>query len=713
MAQLLLVGMGAGILSLIVAFVFSRIVLAKPRGTELMQKINEQVQRGAASFLRTEYKVLVVFVVIVAVCLWIFIDGNIKETSIPGTMVSFIAGAFFSMLSGWIGMKVATKAAAPTTEAAKSGLNAALGTAFKAGAVMGLCVVGFGLAGVSAIYLLFKDNPAGVQLVFGFSLGASSIALFARVGGGIFTKAADVGSDLVGKVEAGIPEDDPRNPGVIADNVGDNVGDVAGMGADLYESYVGSIIATMAVGAFYVSIKATTAIAIVLPILVAAGGVVSSIIGTFAVRTKNEEKVRAALFNGLIVASILFIASTALIIYLTDIEIRDPAGGEVFGKWNIFWSILIGLGLGLAIGKLTEIYTSEQRGFVKFIAKQSQTGAGTNLIAGLAVGMQSVALPLLLIAIAVYASYQVAGLYGASISAVGMLSTLGVSLATDAYGPVADNAGGLAEMAHCEPSVRNTTDTLDAVGNSTAAIGKGFAIGSAALTALALFQTYAQEAGIAGGRGLNILTPDVMAGLFIGVMLPLLFSSMTMKAVGRAASSLVDEVRRQWKEIPGLMEGKAQPDSEACVTMTTRAAIREMVLPSLLAILSPIIIGLALGPAALGGLLAGALLSGVIMAIFMANAGGAWDNAKKFIEKGAYGGKGSSAHKAAVVGDTVGDPFKDTSGPSLNVLIKLMAIVSLVFVPVFLKVHRPAPNPERPAVVQQQEEVEPPADERK
>ncbi len=713
MTQLLHAGMAAGVLSLIVAFVFSRIVLGKPRGTELMQKINEQVQRGAASFLKTEYKVLFVFIAVVAVCLWLFIDNSIKETSVPGTTISFIVGAFFSMLSGWIGMKVATRAAAPTTEAAKSGLNAALGTAFKAGAVMGLCVVGFGLAGVSAVYLLFKNYAAGVQLVFGFSLGASSIALFARVGGGIFTKAADVGSDLVGKVEAGIPEDDPRNPGVIADNVGDNVGDVAGMGADLYESYVGSIIATMAVGAFYVSIKATTATAIVLPILVAAGGIVSSIIGTFAVRAKKEEKVRAALFNGLLLASILFVATTALVIHLTDVEIKDPAGGGVFGKWNIFGSILIGLGLGLAIGKLTEIYTSEQRGFVKFISKQSQTGAGTNLIAGLAVGMQSVAPPLLLIAIAVYASYQIAGLYGASISAVGMLSTLGVSLATDAYGPVADNAGGLAEMSHCEPNVRNTTDMLDAVGNSTAAIGKGFAIGSAALTALALFQTYAQQAGIAGGTGLNILTPEVMAGLFIGVMLPLLFSSMTMKAVGRAASSLVDEVRRQWKEIPGLMEGKAEPDSETCVKMTTRAAIREMLVPSLLAILSPIIVGIAIGPAALGGLLAGALLSGVIMAIFMANAGGAWDNAKKYIEKGEFGGKGSNAHKAAVVGDTVGDPFKDTSGPSLNVLIKLMAIVSLVFTPVFLKIHNNDQVSEKPAVVQQQEEVEQQADERK
>jgi K(+)-stimulated pyrophosphate-energized sodium pump len=682
----LYIGMGAGILSLVVAFIFSRLVLSKPRGTELMQKINEQVQKGAASFLKTEYRILVVFVVVVAACLWIFIDSTIESTAVPGTMISFIVGALFSMLSGWIGMKVATKAAAPTTEAAKTGLNAALNVAFRSGAVMGLCVVGFGLAGVATVYFVFGN----VQLVFGFSLGASSIALFARVGGGIFTKAADVGSDLVGKVEAGIPEDDPRNPGVIADNVGDNVGDVAGMGADLYESYVGSIIATMAVAAYYMSLNAertyATAGAIVLPILVAAGGVVASIIGTFAVRTKKEEKVRAALFNGLVLASVLFIVITAVVINFTDVTITDPVSGSEFGKWSIFTSILIGLGLGLAIGKLTEVYTSEQRGFVKFIARQSQTGAGTNLIAGLAVGMQSVAPPLVLIAAAVYASYHIAGLYGASISAVGMLSTLGISLATDAYGPVADNAGGLAEMSHCEPNVRNTTDTLDAVGNSTAAIGKGFAIGSAALTALALFQTYAQQAGIRGVTGLNILSPDVMAGLFLGVMLPLLFSSMTMKAVGRAASSLVDEVRRQWKEIPGLMEGKAEPDSETCVEMTTKAAIREMVLPSLLAILSPIAIGLLLGTAALGGLLAGALLSGVIMAIMMANAGGAWDNAKKYIEKGEFGGKGSDAHKAAVVGDTVGDPFKDTSGPSLNVLIKLMAIVSLVFIPVFKSV---------------------------
>ncbi len=703
----LYVGIGTGILSLIVAFIFSRIVLSKPRGTELMQKINEQVQKGAASFLKTEYRVLVVFIIVVAACLWIFIDSRIESTAVPGTMISFIIGAFFSMLSGWIGMKVATKAAAPTTEAAKTGLSAALGVAFKSGAVMGLTVVGFGLAGVSAVYLIFKD----VQLVFGFSLGASSIALFARVGGGIFTKAADVGADLVGKVEAGIPEDDPRNPGVIADNVGDNVGDVAGMGADLYESYVGSIIATMAVAAFYMSLNAgdkvfATPAAIVLPILVAACGIVSSIIGMFIVRTRKEEKVRAALFNGLLLASVLFVACAGLVIYFTDVQITDPASGKVFGKWNIFTSILIGLGLGLAIGKLTEIYTSEQRGFVKFIAKQSQTGAGTNLIAGLAVGMQSVAPPLVLIAAAVYASYHIAGLYGAAISAVGMLSTLGISLATDAYGPVADNAGGLAEMSDCEPEVRNTTDTLDAVGNSTAAIGKGFAIGSAALTALALFQTYAQQAGITGTTGLNILAPDVIAGLFIGVMLPLLFSSMTMKAVGRAASSLVDEVRRQWKEIPGLMEGKAEPDSERCVTMTTKAAIREMVLPSLLAILSPIIIGVLLGTSALGGLLAGALLSGVIMAIMMANAGGAWDNAKKFIEKGNLGGKGSDAHKAAVVGDTVGDPFKDTSGPSLNVLIKLMAIVSLVFIPVFKSIRPDEAKEARAKSVQQEEQSE-------
>jgi len=683
------VGIGTGVLSLIVAFIFSRIVLGKPRGTELMQKINDQVQRGAITFLKTEYKVLIIFIILVAVCLWLFVDSRIENATIPGTTISFIVGAFFSMLSGWIGMKVATKAAAPTTEAAKTGLNEALSVAFKSGAVMGLSVVGFGLAGVSAVYFLF-DN---VQLVFGFSLGASSIALFARVGGGIFTKAADVGSDLVGKVEAGIPEDDPRNPGVIADNVGDNVGDVAGMGADLYESYVGSIIATMAVGAYYVSKGTTEKSAILLPLLIAAGGIVSSIIGTFAVRTKDESKVRSALFNGLLLASVLFVGFSAAIIALTGVSFKDPVSGlVVIGKWDIFITILIGLGLGLAIGKLTEIYTSEQKGFVKFIARQSQTGAGTNLIAGLAVGMQSVAPPLLLIAAAVYASYQIAGLYGASISAVGMLSTLGVSLATDAYGPVADNAGGLAEMSHCEPHVRETTDTLDAVGNSTAAIGKGFAIGSAALTALALFQTYAQEAGITGATGLDILTPQVMTGLFIGVMLPFLFSSMTMKAVGRAASSLVDEVRRQWKEIPGLMEGKAEPDSETCVTMTTKAAIKEMMIPSLLAILSPLVVGLLLGTNALGGLLAGSLLSGVVLAIMMANAGGAWDNAKKYIEKGNYGGKGSNAHKAAVVGDTVGDPFKDTSGPSLNVLIKLMAIVSLVLIPVFNSVHPVEPK---------------------
>jgi K(+)-stimulated pyrophosphate-energized sodium pump len=649
-------------------------------GDEKMQGISKQVQDGAAAFLNAEYKWLAVFVVVVAAAIG-FSDAD-KGLGIF-TAIAFVSGAVASGLAGYFGMHTATRAAVRTTQAAKKGLAEALGVSFSSGIVMGMSVVGLALLGVATFFYFYTDGganitPVTIGQIIGFSFGASSIALFSRVGGGIFTKAADVGADLVGKVEAGIPEDDPRNPATIADNVGDNVGDVAGMGADLFESYVGSIVAAMTLAVFTFGGDANMVSAVVLPLAIAGFGIFASIIGTFFVRAKDEKGLHVALNRGLIVASILSIGAAW---FLTNQVFVLP---EMLTGMNVFYAIVAGIAAGVTIGKITEYYTATENKPVQNIAKQSETGAATNIIHGLATGMESVAAPVLVICLGIFAANYFAGVYGVALAAVGMLSTLGISLGIDAYGPVADNAGGLAEMAELPKEVRERTDALDAVGNTTAAIGKGFAIGSAALTALALFAAFSQGASLDGTPLiLDINTPEVIIGLLLGGILPFVFSSLTMRAVGNAAFEMVNEVRRQFKEIPGIMEGTTPPDAARCVKISTDGSLKQMILPGLIAIVTPIVVGFW-NVQILGGLLAGALVVGVMMAIFMANAGGAWDNAKKFIENGNFGGKGSDAHKASVVGDTVGDPFKDTSGPALNILIKLMTVVSLVFLPWFL-----------------------------
>ena len=644
------------VVALLFAFYKIAFVSKQDAGTDRMKEISSAISEGARAFLFAEYKILAIFIVVLFFAIGLGLNSWI-------TAVCFLCGAIFSILAGYIGMNVATKANVRTANAAReSGMNKALSIAFSGGSVMGMCVVGLGLLGASVLYIIIGK----LDVLFGFSLGASSIALFARVGGGIYTKAADVGADLVGKVEAGIPEDDPRNPAVIADNVGDNVGDVAGMGADLFESYVGAIISAMTLGAVAVSGSQ----GVIFPLVIAACGILASVIATFFVRGKEGSNPHKALKMGSYVSALLVVVASLVFSKI------------LLGGFGAAIAIISGLVVGLVIGIVTEVYTSGDYKFVKKIAQQSETGSATTIISGTAVGMMSTWIPVILICVGIFLAYKFSGLYGIALAAVGMLSTTGITVAVDAYGPIADNAGGIAEMSGLDHSVREITDKLDAVGNTTAAMGKGFAIGSAALTALALFVSFTEATGLNAAE-VALTSPTVVIGLLIGGMLPFVFSAMTMDSVSKAAYSMIEEVRRQFRDIPGVMEGTAKPDYKTCVAISTTSALKEMLVPGIMAVVVPLAVGFILGSTALAGLLAGALVSGVMMAMFMSNAGGAWDNAKKYIEEGNHGGKGSEAHKAAVVGDTVGDPFKDTSGPSINILIKLMTVVSTVFAALF------------------------------
>mgnify|MGYP002631961943 FL=1 len=697
----ILLAIAAGAVGLVAAGLLAMRVLKQPQGNDEVRAIGDLIQEGSSAFLRKEYSILAVFVAVIFVILALFIDYNIldndKIASLseggamtsqgPWTAIAYILGAIGSALAGFVGMSIAVRGNTRTATAAQTGLNKALQVAFSTGAVMGLSVVGIGIIGVSALWLLF-ENP---NVIAGFGFGASSIALFARVGGGIFTKAADVGADLVGKVEAGLDEDDPRNPAVIADNVGDNVGDVAGMGADLFESYVGSIIATISLAFFAVSATGVVsaipfevdASRAILPLVIAGIGIIASILGMFLVRTGDNADMGKLLWTlryGIFSAGALSLIGTAVYINMNDSL-----------SFDLFWVVVTGIVVGQVIGTSTEWFTSyeglkifgKEFNPVKWIASQSETGHSSTIIAGLSIGLYSTVIPAIAIVVGIYFANELAGLYGIGLAAVGMLSTLGITLATDAYGPVADNAGGIAEQAHLDPEVRQRTDALDALGNTTAATGKGFAIGSAVLTALALLVAYAFATGI---TELDLLNPKVLMGTIIGGLLPFVFSGLTMQAVGTAAGEMIEEVRRQFREIPGLREGLpgVKPDAARAVAISTEGSLKAMIVPGLIAIIAPIAIGTLMGAHALGGMLAGSIVSGFLLAIFMANAGGAWDNAKKFVELGNFGGKGSDAHSAAVTGDTVGDPFKDTSGPAINILLKLMAIVSLIFGPLFV-----------------------------